>query len=69
MFQVKGTFLNALQCLLELHYVFDLEYALEMKPLFILLEHLAGIKQSKMSSTLHDLYSTLLIHAGKFVCS
>uniref|UniRef100_A0A914Z3T5 Uncharacterized protein n=1 Tax=Panagrolaimus superbus TaxID=310955 RepID=A0A914Z3T5_9BILA len=57
--KVKGTFLDALQSLMELHYIFDLAYAKELKPFFILMERIASVDVSKTFSTINDLYGDL----------
>uniref|UniRef100_A0A914YLS9 Uncharacterized protein n=1 Tax=Panagrolaimus superbus TaxID=310955 RepID=A0A914YLS9_9BILA len=57
--KVKGSFLDALQSLMELHYVFDLAYAKELKPFFLLLERMSLLHVEKPYSTVMDLYFDL----------
>uniref|UniRef100_A0A914YBI2 Uncharacterized protein n=1 Tax=Panagrolaimus superbus TaxID=310955 RepID=A0A914YBI2_9BILA len=67
--KVKGTFLDALQSLMELHYIFDLAYAKELKPFFILMERLASININKTFSTINDLYGDLQRKADSICAS
>uniref|UniRef100_A0A914Y5W3 Uncharacterized protein n=1 Tax=Panagrolaimus superbus TaxID=310955 RepID=A0A914Y5W3_9BILA len=64
--KVKGTFLDSLQCLMELHYVFDLAYAKELKPFFLLLELIADLDVNKSYTSLMDLYYDLKNLEGLF---
>uniref|UniRef100_A0AC34FCN7 Uncharacterized protein n=1 Tax=Panagrolaimus sp. ES5 TaxID=591445 RepID=A0AC34FCN7_9BILA len=57
--KVKGTFLDALQSLMELHYVFDLAYARELKPFFLLLERMGVLEINKTYTSVMDLYHEL----------
>uniref|UniRef100_A0A914QXL5 Uncharacterized protein n=1 Tax=Panagrolaimus davidi TaxID=227884 RepID=A0A914QXL5_9BILA len=57
---VLGTSPNALQSLMELIFVFDLAYPVEMKPFFLCLEKMAGLELKRPFTSLLDLYNDLM---------
>lgn len=65
-FQVCGDFLDALQALFELHYIFHLSYAIEIRQFCLLIENLAGLNLKTIYGTRHWIYEELQNHeAGK----
>uniref|UniRef100_A0A914YVT5 Uncharacterized protein n=1 Tax=Panagrolaimus superbus TaxID=310955 RepID=A0A914YVT5_9BILA len=62
--KIKGTFFDAFQSLMELHYIFDLAYVKELKPFFLLLERLAHLEINRSYTSLMDLYYELQHHAA-----
>jgi hypothetical protein len=57
--KINGDFGDALQSLVELHYVFNLQYAKEMEHVNMLLEHFSNMNIKKMPKARSNLFLDL----------